>query len=210
MSERSPEALEAALAMLRRPQLVRFAQRSSLPRGVTFLLEIAVGEPEALREAQRSTGSHEARLREAAGFFVEQVLLDRQASSYRKLGSSPSASSSELRRHMALILRWLHPDVVDGAAAGQHFDRSAYVNLVTEAWETLKTDSRRAAYDATQEVQARGSRNRRASGGLNGAAMRQPGHGASSGGGRRRQLVLVKIRRETIWRRLLLYLESLK
>jgi hypothetical protein len=206
MSERSPEALQAALAMLHRPQLVRFAQRSSLPRGVTFLLEVAIGEPDALREAQRTTGSQEARLREAAGFFVEQVLLDRQASSYRKLGSAQSASSSELRRHMALILRWLHPDVVEGSAAGQHFDRSAYVNLVTEAWETLKTDSRRAAYDAAQEVQARRSRNGKASGGLNGASMNRPGHGAS----RRRQLVLVKIRRDTIWRRLLSYLGSLK
>jgi len=195
--------------MLRRPQLARLAQRSSLPRGVTFLLEVAAGDPKSLREAQAITGRQETRLREAAGFFVEQVLLDRNASSYRKLGAASSASSSQLRRHMALILKWLHPDMVRGTAEGRHLDRSAYTNLVTEAWETLKTDDRRAAYDAAWRVQAGGSRTGKFRSASNGASMRPAVHAAPSQGARPR-LVLVKIERETIWSRLLSYLESLK
>ena len=50
-------------------------------------------------------------IREAAGFFVEQILLFPGADSYRVLGASPEATNRELRRNMSLLLRWLHPDL---------------------------------------------------------------------------------------------------
>ncbi len=207
MSEPSPEALEAALAMLRRPQLARLAQRSALPRGVTLLLAVAAGEPDALMEAQAITGRPEALLRKAAGFFMEQVLLSRKSDSYRILGVSSTASASELRHHLALILKWLHPDRIPLAAEGLHFDKSALVNLVTGAWETVKTGERRTAYDAAQKAQPRRARRQ--------ASPTRVTPSASPGrfpprGPRRYKIELYRAEREPFWTRLLNYLGRLK
>ena len=74
------------------------------------------------------------------GFFIEQAMLYPDADSYRVLGASPKANSSELRRHMSLLLRWLHPD--RGLS-----ERSVFAHRVTRAWNDLKNEERRAAYD---------------------------------------------------------------
>jgi hypothetical protein len=201
MNERSPEALVAALAILRRPQLARLAQRSALPRGVTFLLEVAAGEEHALREAQAATGRQEASLKEAASFFVEQVLLSPKSNYYRILGAPSTASPSELRRHMALILKSLHPDVVSHNGTGRHFDKSAQVGLVTKAWDTLKMEGRRNAYDdALKSEVSRGAR-----------MQTKPARGytvsrTSASLPRRRRRIL----RETFWTRLISYLGSFR
>ena len=207
MSQRSPEALHAALAILNRPQFLRRARRSSLPRGITLLLEVAAGDRDAIREAQAVTGSSEALLTEAAGFFTEQVLLNRSSDSYRILGADSSASPSQLRRHMALILRWLHPDLVPGNGGARHFDKTALAGLVTGAWETIKTEDRRAAYDASLRIEA-GNRQRETfrDGRKHSPALpsrrplrRNPG-----------QLVLYKMERDFFWVRILRYFGRLK
>ena len=97
-----------------------------------------------------SPGRPEATLRKAAGFFIEQVLLSQGADHYRVLGGSRETSDANLRRHMALIMRWLHPDVVSGGgSATDYFDRRLYAERVTGAWEGIKTKERRAVYDAS-------------------------------------------------------------
>ena len=150
---RSPEALATALGMLNCPPVTRRASRSPLPKGVTFLLEVAAGEDEALREANELTGRSEAALRKAAGFFIEQVLLSQGADHYRVLGGSRETSDANLRRHMALLMRWLHPDVVSGGgSATDCFDRRLYAERVTGAWEGIKTKERRAVYDASSRA----------------------------------------------------------
>jgi DnaJ-domain-containing protein 1 len=149
MTEHRADAIAAALAMLRDPRLARLAQRGPLPRGVTLVLEVAAGEGTALSRAHSMTNRSEATLQKAAGFFIEQVLLNRQSDNYRVLGSSPEATAAELRRHMALLLKWLHPDLLHSSGEDKGFNRSAYVSLVTNAWETLKTAGRRASYDAS-------------------------------------------------------------
>jgi hypothetical protein len=151
----SPEALAAALSLLEKPQLARFARRSPLPAGMTTLLEAAAGDAEATMLAAAATGRSESIIRKAAGFFIEQVLLDPQSDSYRILGSTRNTPEAGLRRHMALLMRWLHPDLVAPGASGQRFDRSAYAGRVTEAWESLKTPDRRAAYDASLTANAK-------------------------------------------------------
>jgi hypothetical protein len=195
MSGRSPEALEAALAMLRRPQLARLAQRSSLPRGVTLLLEVAAGEENALEEARALTGRREELLISAASFFVEQVLLTRRSDSYRIFGASSDASPAELRRHMALILKWLHPDRVQAGGEAVRLDKSALAALVTTAWETIKNGERRAAYDAVRKIEA-------------GKPVMQAAAGRPVSA--RRRLALYRIEREPFWTRLLVYLGRFK
>src|SRR5262249_38591623 len=45
-------------------------------------------------------------------------------------------------RNVALLLKWLHPDV------DPRGERSVFIGKVTAAWNDLKTPERRAAYDA--------------------------------------------------------------
>jgi hypothetical protein len=113
-----------------------------------FLLEIAAGEAPALGNAAQLTGRTEATLQKAAGFFIEQVLLSPDGDSYRILGSDRGAPLAELRRNMALIMRWLHPDLASDASSNL-LDRSLFVSRITQAWETVKTDERRTAYNTS-------------------------------------------------------------
>lgn len=141
------DALAVALAMLDHPNSVKLAQVSRLPSGITFLLEIAAGDTQSLGRARQLTGRSEATLQKAAGFFIEQLLLQPGADNYRLLGCNRRSAANELRRNMALIMRWLHPDVTSDPASNHQFSKSVFVNRITQAWETVKTDERRAAYD---------------------------------------------------------------
>jgi DnaJ-class molecular chaperone len=129
-----------------------------MPAGVITLLEIAAGDLEAGNAAATAYDRPLEVIQEAAAFFIEQVMLTPDADSYRVLGASPEAESHELRRNMALLLRWLHPDT--GDADG----RSLFAGRVTGAWENLKTPERREAYDrelASRQAGAARSRQRR-------------------------------------------------
>ncbi len=200
------EAIFAALAMLQDPNLARAARRCPLPKGVTLLLETAAGEAEALCCASAATGRSQAALKQAAGFFIEQVLLSAEADSYRVLGADREALAGELRRHMALLMRWLHPDLVANGAPGPRFDRSAFAGRVTKAWESIKTPERREAYDAACASAGRPSR--KASGHGN---LPAPGEFSSQillnpiARGQR-QLKVYRLQRESFWNRLLLLL----
>jgi hypothetical protein len=139
-------ALHAALALLKDPVSVRKYHRAELPSGIRVMLAIAGGNEDAIRQAQQYTGQPRATLQEAAAFFVEQVLLAYDSDSYRVLGGTQRSSHEELRRNMALLMRWLHPDL---QGQGNHgaIDREVFSNRVTRAWEDLKTEERRRAYD---------------------------------------------------------------
>ncbi len=214
---RDPAALEAALTLVHHPQMVRLAKGSPLPRGVAFVLEVAAGEAEALAAATAHTGRDESSLRAAAEFFVEQVLLIRQADSYRILGATADAPASELRRNMALLMRWLHPDVAHSGAASARIDRSVFANRVTRAWEDLKTDERRATYDTAHGPHVQAPRtgaetmSPRADNGNRAPerrhadpAPRQPARTRK----RRRQLAMFRLDRESLMSRLFLYLRG--
>ena len=140
-------ALDVALTLLERPAAVRYATVAPLPGGIALLLQVACGEADALRAARAMTDQSSQRLQEAAGFFIEQVLFHPQADHYRTLGAAAGASRSELRQHMALLIKWLHPDGRELRVSRSDLDRGIFINRVTKAWEALKTDDRRAAYD---------------------------------------------------------------
>jgi hypothetical protein len=153
MIARGTEAIAAALSIFERPQLARLARTRPLPSGVTFLLETAAGDAEALAYAMASTGRSEPTIKQAAEFFVEQILLSPNSDSYRILGGDNKSPEPELRRNMALLMCWLHPDLAQGQT-GEPFDKSAYATRISQAWECVKTPERRASYDA--RLKARG------------------------------------------------------
>jgi hypothetical protein len=142
-------ALRVAIDLFQVPSRVRRARQAALPDDIPSLLRIAAGEEEAIAAAAQETGRSPELVTAAAQFFVRQILLAPGADCYRVLGCAKSATTGELRRNLALILRGLHPDV-----PGQ-VENGLFAQRVTQAWEMLKTVERRRAYDeAQQSVQA--------------------------------------------------------
>ena len=139
MDARAP--LKLAIDLVQCPSQVQALRSAPLPDGALILLRIAAGDEEATRQATASGSRSVDTVREAAGFFIEQLLLYHDADSYRVLGARPGATYGELRRNMALLLRWLHPDLDPGG------ERTVFTARVTGAWNNLKTAERRAAYD---------------------------------------------------------------
>jgi hypothetical protein len=139
-------ALEAAIYLIDTPSQVRLFRERPLPDGVAALLRIASGDDLILRQAAEWLGRDHEIVRRAAVFFLEQILLDPDADSYRVLGVKPNAETSELRRNMAFLLRWLHPDLP------QNGGRSIFARRVTRAWNDLKTEERRATYDRNRRL----------------------------------------------------------
>jgi hypothetical protein len=134
-------ALKIAIDLLHVPSQVRHYRSEPLPDGVLTLLRIVAGDTEAERAAAAATDRPPEVVRQAAAFFIEQILFAPGADSYQVLGASPQASSAELRRNIGLLLRWLHPDL------DPRGERSVFIGRVTAAWNGLKTPERRAAYD---------------------------------------------------------------
>jgi curved DNA-binding protein CbpA len=128
-----------------------------LPDGVPLLLKIAAGDADAEREACRLTDRPREVIRKAAVFFIEQILLHADADNYRVLGASPQSTGTELRQNMALLVKWLHPDLDRDAA------RSVLAKRVTLAWDAVKTPERKAAYDKARSVAANAAATRAAS-----------------------------------------------
>jgi DnaJ domain len=151
----SGDGIRAAIELLHVPSRLRIARTEPLPAGVDLLLRIAAGEAEAERTAIASTGRPSELIRQAAIFFIEQVLLCPNSDSYRVLGADSQASSGELRRNMALLIKWLHPDQ---DPRGQ---RSMFARRVIRAWDDLKTPKRRASYDDASRTASEGKRVRK-------------------------------------------------
>jgi hypothetical protein len=141
MSDRM--ALKIAIDLMHVPSQVRLVRSEPLPGDVQTLLQIAAGDEKIESAAVEMTGRPRPVVREAATFFIEQILFAPDSDSYRVLGARAQASASELRRNVALLLRWLHPDLDPGG------ERSIFIGRVTAAWNDLKTPERRAAYDRT-------------------------------------------------------------
>jgi len=141
------EAVKVTIDLIHVPSRVRHQRSLPLPAGVPIVLGIAAGDEGALSETSTAIDRPRELIRKAAAFFIEQILLSPDADSYRVLGANRTATASELRHNMALLIRFVHPD------ASQQDPRSIFAGRVTQAWEDLKTPERRASYDKVSEVQ---------------------------------------------------------
>jgi hypothetical protein len=171
---RDAMALRIAIELMHIPSRVRIARSEPLPSGVHTLLCIAAGEDAAESAAIASTGRSRDVIQRAACFFIEQVLLCPNADSYRVLGATSEATNTELRRNMALLMRWLHPDMDPEGR------RSMFASRVTLAWNDLKTAERRATYDQGKHslpTKKRRARSTRPSGGKRLPASSRHAHG---------------------------------
>lgn len=136
-------ALEWALALLHAPAERHRLRRRPLPSGVTELLTIAAElAPKELGAVAARVGEQPARVREAARFYAREVLFHAQTDAYRTLGVMPDAPTEQIKLHSRLLQAWLHPD------REQSGDDAVFAAKVNAAWNRLRTDKRRAAYDA--------------------------------------------------------------
>ena len=145
-------AVKAAIELLHIPSRARALRAEPLPPHALAILRIAAGEEDAIESAVSGLGRPRAEVEQACTFFIEQILLAPGSDSYRVLGATSSASAGELRRNMALLLRWLHPDLDRKAA------RTALAPRVTKAWDDLKTPERRGEFDAARTGSLKRSR----------------------------------------------------
>jgi hypothetical protein len=137
-------AVRVAIDLMHAPSQARRIRSASLPDDVVVLLRIASGDEEAISQAARKLGRSRETIRQAATFYVVQILLCPDADSYRVLGAKPQATNGQLRRNMTLLVRWLHPDLDPKG------ELSVFAARVTRAWNDLKTPERRAEYDRLQ------------------------------------------------------------
>ena len=124
-------ALDAVLALSRSPSLTMAMRAGALPTGVRLVLAILAGDDGAMELGRELSGLRDARLREAAEFYVLQIMLYRGSPSRRVLGVGPDADRAEARGHMRLLLMWLHPDRNDEAWQG------AFAARVIDAWKAV-------------------------------------------------------------------------
>ncbi len=168
------DALRAAVYLFHLQTGVRAAREQPLPGGLSLVLEVAAGETAATEAAAGRLERPAGVVRQAAEFYLEHVVLIPDADAFRTLAAARAASDQELRRNMAMLLRWAHPDVDPNG------ERAVFAGRVTRAWEALKTPERRAAYEAANPPKAQ-----KRSGGTSSGKARsmRAGAGASPGVG---------------------------
>jgi curved DNA-binding protein CbpA len=139
-STRSP-ALIQALALHRAPRGDRPRPSDRLPQGMLQLIRIAAGEEMAVLQAQAASGEEPDALREAARFYIQQVMFAAESDSYRLLGVNPDVEDELMREHYRWLVRWLHPD--------RNPDQweAFYADRVNRAWQDVRTLDRRAKFD---------------------------------------------------------------
>jgi hypothetical protein len=103
-------ALDLALGLARMPTLAAGMREQPLPPDTLVLIRIAAGCADTAQEAAAATGTQVEAIREAAIFYLQQVLFASSSDSHRILGVRPGASRSEMRSHLRWLMKWLHPD----------------------------------------------------------------------------------------------------
>lgn len=137
------DALRAAIDLFHLPSQIRAVRTRPLPNGTKLLLRLAVGDTDAMREAEILSNRPQSAIRQAAIFFIEQILLDPDADEYRTLGLDHTATMSELRANMAPLLKWLHPDLNDDT------QKSTMAQQVIQAWKQVNTSEKLRRYPTT-------------------------------------------------------------
>lgn len=165
---RDATALESALGLFQLPSRARTLRARELPSDLEILLRIVSGDARAMSHAMETSDQSESTIHAASSFYLEQILLHPGADSYRVLGAGPDATADQLRRNMALLLLWLHPDHETNSP------RSLYASRVTQAWNDLKTAERRLAYDSTRDNAAHDASQRDLRGASTSTVARRP------------------------------------
>lgn len=138
-------ALKVAIDLFHLPSQVRPTRLRPLPEGAKLILRIAAGDADAMQIARGLSDRSPTVIREAAVFFIEQILLDHAADGYRTLGLDRNASINELRTHMALLMKWLNPDINNDER------RSTMARQVLRAWKQVNAPDNHRRHQPSAE-----------------------------------------------------------
>jgi hypothetical protein len=141
MTSRPSPALLQALALFRAPHGARPRPDERLPEGVEVLIRVAAGDAQAVSDATRDAGETSTAVREAAAFYIQQVMFATGSHSYRVLGLDADATDEQLKSHHRWLTRWLHPD------RNPDEWEAIYSERVNRAWNDLRNKERRQNYD---------------------------------------------------------------
>ena len=155
--------IEVALELSRLPVLAGAMRKAPLPAEVGVIIRVAGGCRATLEEASVGIGRSQHEVLEACTFYVQQVLLDASADSYRALGGAPGTALDVLREHRNWLLRRFHPDARSSAW------EALYARRVLEAWREVKSG---APIDLSRPPSDKPRRSTRRAGG---AALARPG-----------------------------------
>jgi hypothetical protein len=133
-------ALSSALSLRRSPRAARPGPLDALPTGILQLIRIVAGDEQAINDARAVTDEPGEVLREAAGFYLQQVLFAADANSYRVLGVNRADGDELIREHYRWLARWLHPD------RNPDEWEVVYAERVSNACHTLRTAERLNRY----------------------------------------------------------------
>jgi hypothetical protein len=138
------QAIDAALNIYRRPNLVRTERRKALPENILSLIRIASGGDVAPEFLTTERAKSEAEAREASVFYIQQVLLSPKSDEFRQLGLTDQATSQQITEHKRYMLKWLHPD------RNPNKWESALFQRVANAAEKLENNSMAVAISSNQ------------------------------------------------------------
>lgn len=144
-SQAHAATLDLILALYRAPSLRAPLREQALPADVDLIIRLAAGSEIVLGSAAQSADVPRATLLEAARFYVQQILLEPGTNAYRVLGVTPGDPFTRIRDHHHWLQRWLHPDRNDDGNA-------TYAARLNWAWQHLRNDAARAAYDAAHHA----------------------------------------------------------
>ncbi len=147
MTGHAGEALELALALLRMPAQRLALRERPLPADIDRILPIAAGSRDALAAAAQATGEPGPLILEAVQFYLQEILFFPDADAYRILGVPHDADVDRIQQHHRQLQRWVHPDRRGNDLA------SGFASRVNQAWNELRNDERRQAYDAMLQQQ---------------------------------------------------------
>jgi hypothetical protein len=123
---------KTAIDLLYMPSRARLLRSAPLPRGVLILFQIVAGDEVATRQASEATGRSCETVREAAAFFIEQVLLYPEADSYRVLALNQT-------RAIANSDGIWSPSSLAAPDRDSQDARSVFAGRVTRAWNDLNS-----------------------------------------------------------------------
>ncbi|MEA3275987.1 MAG: DnaJ domain-containing protein [Pseudomonadota bacterium] len=147
------ELLPLALDYYRSPLRYRHLADPKQPLPKSFdglMIDFAAAlTPQNTGATAQKLGAAPTEIREAALFFLRQVLLAPGADHYRVLGLSRNASEEAVRQHYRLLVRIFHPD-----RSTDDSDRdAAYTARLNAAYNELRNPASRRRYD--RQLQAR-------------------------------------------------------
>jgi hypothetical protein len=104
-------AIVDALEMFRNPVQARSHAKRQLPRDMLSVIKIAAGDEATVSQWAQSCDETPDVIRQAAVFYLQQIISQSGSDNFRMLGLLPSASMEDIRLHKRWLLKWLHPDL---------------------------------------------------------------------------------------------------